>query len=89
MTEQRKGFPPLGAARLDVKKARVWPISRITGLVNGGCTDLRLVVAIFISYAIVEPGSWFNPATALFVVLAYATLIISAVAHLRSSEKLR
>jgi hypothetical protein len=46
-----------------------------------------LVVCIVPIYAFAEPSQWLNPGTALFIILAYATLIITAAIHERSSER--
>jgi hypothetical protein len=40
-----------------------------------------MVLAAIIVYAIVKPDSWLNPATALFAILGYVTLIATALVH--------
>jgi hypothetical protein len=45
---------------------------------------LGTAVIAFIIYAIIEPDSWFNPGTGLFILLAYATLIATAIVYDRS-----
>lgn len=42
---------------------------------------LGAAVIAFIIYAIIEPGSWFNPGTGLFTLLAYVTLIVTAIVY--------
>ena len=42
---------------------------------------LGIVLAGAILYALVEPDAWLNPATGLFTLLAYITLVVTSVAH--------
>ncbi len=46
---------------------------------------LGIVLAGAILYALVEPDAWLNPATGLFILLAYVTLVVTSVAHDYSS----
>jgi hypothetical protein len=48
-----------------------------------------LVVCLVPIYAFLAPDSWLNPGTALFSLLAYVTLIITAVTYERSSARLQ
>jgi hypothetical protein len=40
-----------------------------------------LAVISALIYAVIRPGSWFNPATALFILLSYVTLIVTSIVY--------
>ncbi len=46
-----------------------------------------LVIISAIAYAVIKPDSWLNPATVLFVLLGYVTLIVTSIVHGRSSAR--
>jgi hypothetical protein len=46
---------------------------------------LGLLVGTAAIYALLEPGSLIDPATGLFIILGYATLILTAIVHEHSS----
>src|SRR6266496_2472378 len=46
-----------------------------------------LVAISAIIYAIIEPGWWLNPATGLFILLSYATLIVTSIVHEHSDAR--
>jgi len=48
---------------------------------------IGLVISIVLIYAFIAPDPWLNPGTALFALLAYVTLIITAAIHEHSSER--
>lgn len=47
-----------------------------------------LVILSALIYAVIKPDSWLNPATGLFVILGYATLIATSIAHGRSHARI-
>jgi hypothetical protein len=46
---------------------------------------LTVIGAIII--AVIKPNSWLNPATGLFILLGYATLIMTAITHGHSNAR--